>query len=184
MLLAWKLFGGYALQGFTLEVNGVPVQIAGVAETPRSAIEQSAYGQTPTIWFPVGLMERIGLQPMVTCVEAVLPDPVSGFAAEKLNGSLGISGSEYDLVENTERFGWKNSLQVFLHPDSRVMRTSSITYPYWENAARAAESRCGIYAALCLLLLLFPALTVLYWLIRGIVALRKAGSRLWKKRKA
>ena len=171
MLLAWKLFGGYDLRGLTIRINGVSVPIVGVASLPESGIEQAAYGQTPTVWFSARLAERMGIQPRVTCVEAVLPDPVSHFAAEKLSNALGLGQSQYELVENTGRFGLVNSLQVFLHQDSRVMRTSRVAFPYWENAARAAETRCGFCLAVMVLLLLFPAFPVLYWLRRGILAL-------------
>ena len=183
MQLAWKMFGGYDLQGVTVTVNGIPVQIAGVARGAETGIEQEASGQTPTIWLPMDLMDRIGVEPKVTCVEAVLPNPVAQFAVERLNAAVGVSGSDCDLVENTNRFGLQNSLQIFLHPDSRVMRTSRVTYPFWENAARAAESRCGIYAAALLLLLVFPAAVLLYWVVCALRLLRKKGGELVKKRK-
>ena len=127
------------------------------------------------------LMDRLGMGPQATCVEAVLPNPVSGFAAEKLKGVLG-SGSS-DVVENTGRFGFISSLNIFLHPDSRVMRTSRVVYPYWENAARVAENRCGMYAAAIILLLAFPSAVCVYWLFCGLAWLRKKGRELLRKRK-
>lgn len=181
MQLAWRLFGGYDLEGFALRVNGVPVQIAGVVRLPESKIEQEIYGETPTIWFSTGLMKRLGLDMPITCVEAVLPDSVSHFAADKLKKALGISEEYSDIVENTGRFNYLNSLRVFLHPDSRVIRTSRVTYPYWENAARVAESRSGFYAALIILLILFPFGVGVYWVYRGICSLRGRGKTLLNK---
>ena len=181
MQLAWRLFGGYELDGFDLRVNGIPVQIIGVVRLPDSKIEQEIYGETPTIWFSTGLMKRLGLDMPITCVEAVLPDTVSHFAADKLKKALGISEEYSDIVENTGRFNYVNSLRVFLHPDSRVIRTSRVTYPYWENAARVAESRSGFYAVLIILLLVFPAGVVIYWVYRGISSLRGRGKTLLKK---
>ena len=182
MQLAWRLYGGYDLKGFSLRVNGIPVQIVGVVRLPEAKVEQEIYGDTPTIWFSVGLMERLGLNMPITCVEAVLPDPVSHFAAEKLSQTLGIGDGYTDLVENTGRFGFVKSLLTFLRPDSRVIRTSRVTYPYWENAARVAESRCGFYAALLILLLVFPLCVLIFWLFWGLRLLRSKGAALLKRK--
>ncbi len=181
MQLAWRLFGGYDLKGFSLRVNGIPVQIVGVVRLPEAGIEQKIYGDTPTIWFSTGLMERLGLEVPITCVEAVLPDPVSHFAENKLKKSLNVSEGYSDMVENTGRFGLLPSLRAYLHPDERVIRTSRVTYPYWENAARVAESRCGFYAVLSILLLLFPVCYAIFCIFKGMRALRNTGKTLWKK---
>ncbi len=181
MQLAWRLFGGYDLQGMRITINGAPVQISGVARLPETGIEEEIFGQTPTIWLSMDLMDRLGMGPQATCVEAVLPNPVTGFAADKLKSLFG-SGSS-DVVENTGRFGFINSLTIFLHPDSRVMRTSRVVYPYWENAARVAENRCGMYAAAILLLLAFPFAVCIYWLFCGLSRLRKKGREILRKRK-
>ena len=151
MQLAWKLFGGYDLQGMTVSLNGIPVQIA--------------------------------VEPKATCIEAVLPDPVAGFALEQLKSAVGAVADSCAYVENTDRFSLLNSLEVFLHPDDRVMRTTRVTYPYWENAARVAESRCGIYAAVMFLLLVFPACVLLSWVYRGLAYIRRKGRELLKRRK-
>ena len=182
MQLAWRLFGGYDLKGFSLRVNGIPVQIVGVVRLPEAKIEQEIYGDTPTIWFSAGLMERLGLGVPITCVEAVLPDPVSRFAETKLRKSLGAADDYSDFVENTGRFGFVQSLLNYLHPDSRVIRTSRVTYPYWENSARVAESRCGFYAATIILLLLFPAGVILYWIFKSIGLVKRSGKSLLKKK--
>lgn len=181
MQLAWRLYGGYDLKGYSLHLNGAPVQIVGVVRLPDSKIEQNVYGDTPTIWFSAGLMERLGLEVPITCVEAVLPDPVSHFASGKLEKALGGGDGYRDLVENTGRFGFVKSLLVYLHPDSRVIRTSRVAYPYWENAARVAESRAGFYAALIILLLLFPLCVVVFWAFLGLRSLRERGMDLWKR---
>ena len=182
MQLAWKLFGGYDLKGFSLRVNGIPVQIVGVVRLPEAKIEQDVYGDMPTVWFSVGLMERLGLGVPITCVEAVLPDPVSHFAADKLKRVLALDEGYSDTTENTGRFGFVQSLLTYLHPDSRVIRTSRVAYPYWENAARVAESRCGFYAALLILLLLFPCCFAVFWVFRGAGILRRKGTALFKRR--
>ena len=128
-------------------------------------------------------MKRMGLEPKATCIEAVLPDPVAGFALEQLKSAVGAAADSCAYVENTDRFSLLNSLEVFLHPDDRVMRTTRVTYPYWENAARVAENRCGIYAAAMLLLLVFPACVLLFWVFCGLAYIRRKGRELLKRRK-
>lgn len=183
MQLAWKLFGGYDLQGMTVSLNGISVQIAGVARPPESGVEQQVLGTTPTLWFSMDLMKRMGLETKATCIEAVLPDPVAGFALEQLKNAVGAAADSSEYVENTDRFSLLNSLEVFLHPDDRVMRTTRVTYPYWENAARVAENRCGIYAAAMLLLLAFPVCVLLFWVFCGLAYIRRKGRELLKRRK-
>lgn len=183
MQLAWKLFGGYDLQGMSVKLNGIPVQITGVARSPESSMEQQVFGQTPTIWFSMDLMKRMGQEAKAVCVEAVLPDPVTHFALERLKNAVGTSAGTCEYVENTDRFSLKNSLEVFIHPENRVMRTSRVTYPYWENAARVAESRCGAYIAAMLFLLVFPACLLVYWAFRGLACIRRKGREFIKKRR-
>ena len=182
MQLAWKLFGGYDLQGMSITVDGVPVQIAGVARLPETGIEHDIYGQTPTLWLSMDLMDRLGFAPLATCVEAVLPNPVSDYAAGILKGAVAF-GDSGDMVENTGRFSLVKSLSVFLHPEERVVRTSRVAYPFWENAARVAESRCGIYVASMALLLLFPCAVCIYWLFHALSWVRGRVRGLIKKRR-
>ncbi len=183
MQLAWKLFGGYDLQGMTVAVNGIPVQITGVARPPESGIEQQIFGQTPTVWLSMDILKRMGQEPKAAYIEAVLPDPVTDFALDQLKKAVGVSGSSCEYLQNTDRFSLRKSLEAFLHPDSRVMRTSRVAYPYWENAARVAESRCGIYTAAMLFLLIFPACVILYWVLFGLHTLRKKTRELINRRK-
>ena len=183
MELAWKLFGGYELQGMSVYVNGVPVQVSGVARPPELRIEQEICGKAPMIWLSADLMERLGIEPRFTCVEAVLPDPVTHFAAQQLNTALGAGENTAEIVENTGRFRFLSCLKTFLDPRDRVVRTSRVSYPHWENAARVGESRCGLLAFALVLLLLFPALLCVYWLFHGLALLRRGLWSWLKKRK-
>ncbi len=183
MFLAWKLFGGYDLAGQTVHVNGVSAVITGVARLPEERLEQKAYGDTPTIWMSAGLMARLGMNVRITCVEAVLPDPVSHFAENQLKNAVGVGGESCDTVECTGRFSLQRSMQNLFQYNSRVMRTDSVSYPYWENAARAAESRCAILAAVTVALLLYPGLFLLYWLLRGLLEARRRIGESFRKRK-
>lgn len=169
MNLAWKLYGGYDLQGMSLTVNGLPVTIAGVVRAPAASPEREAYGETPTIWLSLGLMDKLGQTPNLTCYEAVLPNPVKSFAQSTLKTALSLPESSLELLENTGRFGFLTSLKNVWNPAARTMRTSRVIYPYWENAARLVESRSTLYAVLTAVLLLYPVIYILYLVISLLV---------------
>ena len=132
----------------------------------------------------MAFMQKLGMSPQITCVEAVLPDPVSHFAENQMKNAVGAGGDGCDMVDCTARFGLRRSLENLLQYNSRVMRTSRVSYPYWENAARAVESRCAILAAATLGLLLFPAGFLLFWLLKGLLRLKNRMELQIRKRKS
>lgn len=183
MNLAWKLFGGYDLRGMSVSVNGVPVQVTGVTEAPEG-IEAEAFGSEPTVWIPMELLEKTDSAPAVSCYELVLPNPVRGYGLEKTKALLSLSEESCDCLENTGRFSALNSLKNLVRTGSRMMRSSRIRYPFWENAARNAENRCAVYVGVAALLLLYPAGFVLVNAVLLLVRLRRTvRRRVEKKRK-
>ena len=82
----------------------------------------------------------------ITTYEIVMPDPVEGYAAAVLLKSLGDESGAV-VVDNTNRFGIRSLLQDLRDFAILGMRTHSVRYPYWENAAVGWET---IFAALLL----------------------------------
>jgi hypothetical protein len=112
----------------------------------------------------------------ITCYEAVLPNPVVGFAAGLANSELNADKS-CEVVENSLRYTSGSIFSnVLKNSGKRVMHLNGIEYPYWENAARLVESRCGTLLLLRLIFLLCPAVFVCVML----VALYKYIRRLLK----
>lgn len=183
--LAWKLFGGADAAGMELYVNGQACTVAGVAALPRNEDELAAYGGEPTLYVPYSLLARQeGGAPPITCYEAVLPETVDGFALETAEAALGLADGQYELVENTGRFSFSNSLRTARAYESRAQRVGRVYYPWWENAARAAESRRALLAAVVLLLGAYPAV---YAAAAGVCYGRRAvrkGKALLAARKA
>ena len=82
----------------------------------------------------------------ITTYEIVMPDPVEGYAAAVLKKALGENSGAI-VVDNTNRFGFRHLLEDLRDFALMGMRTGSVRYPYWENAAIGWET---IFAALLL----------------------------------
>ena len=157
--LAWKIFGGTDVAGMELYVNGYACTVAGVASVPQNKDEKGAYGSEATLYIPYSFLERQESgAPVVTCYEAVLPEAVKDFGTETIKKALGFEDTQCEVLQNTDRFGFGNSLGVAKTYESRSQRTGRIYYPWWENAARAVESRSSLLAVLLILLAIYPVI--------------------------
>lgn len=170
--VAWQLFGGEDVTGMEAYVNGHLCTVAGVARVPEA--ERTEYGDEATVYVSYDFFARTaGESPPVTCYEAVLPEAVKGFGQETVSQALGLGEEMCELRHNTGRFSFGRSLGVMGSLASRSQRTGRIYYPFWENAARAAESRAGLYAAGALAAAVWPAGYGAYWAAKGIRRLRR-----------
>ncbi len=77
------------------------------------------------------------------------------------------------FVENTYRFTADRLFSLAKHLVTRSMQVGGIYFPYWENAARAAEDRALIWAACALVTGAFPIALLIYELIRNAVRGKK-----------
>ncbi|MDO5456010.1 MAG: ABC transporter permease [Eubacteriales bacterium] len=99
----------------------------------------------------------------ITIYEIVMPDPVEGYAANKVRLALG-EDTPAIVVDNTNRFGYASLWRDLRDYPLLGMRTQQIRLPYWENAARGYEA---IFAMLFLAECILVGLTVLLiaWMI-------------------
>ena len=118
----------------------------------------------------------------VSCYEAILPDPVSGYALrtmQKCMREAGVSMDQITVVENTSRYDTFRLASLVTQPGVRSMQTAAIRYPYWENVALAWEDMLIPYALLQLVLRFAPILFLLFlilwyathksWTVGGII---------------
>lgn len=118
----------------------------------------------------------------VSCYEAILPDPVSGYALrtiQKCMREAGVSMDQITVVENTSRYDTFRLASLVTQPGVRSMQTAAIRYPYWENVALAWEDMLIPYALLQLVLRFAPLVFLLFlvlwyathksWTVGGIV---------------
>ena len=199
--LAWLLFGGSDLQGMSIEINGKPFVVGGVVERESDSASRMAYTVGQGLFMSYdAYAELTGQENLITCYEAVMAEPVKGFAARVATDHFKLGRGE--VLTNTGRFSVKRLMKLWTLADSRSMQGMGMMYPYWENAARVVEDRCARLLAGALLALLIPALAAVYWLFRLILrgkealeedllprakdnveeAVRKRQRRRWEKR--
>ena len=109
----------------------------------------------------------------IDCYEIVLPDPVSGFAKKLMTEKFPVG--EGVIVQNTGRFSLSGLISVIGKFGKRVMTTNGVIYPYWENAARMAESYAALLLILGTLFSLMPAVCLTIVLVKLTVREIKRG---------
>ena len=169
-MLAWILFGSSDVAGMEVEIGGLPYQIAGVVarETDKATGKFAEAG--PMLYIPYETWLQMG-DAGIDCYEAVLPEPVEGFAQTLLEENFPVGDGI--LQANTDRYTLGASLRMMRAFGTRGARLSPAVLPYWENAARYVEDWCTLLAFLALLLLIVPALCALAAFVWGWILLRK-----------
>jgi len=178
--LAWKLSGGVELKGTQIYIGSVRCFVSGVSEIPDS----KAYGDECVIYLPYSLLERLGKQINVTCYEAVLPNPIEGFGGKIFAFALSSYEGSCVIVENTGRFGIPRLYGVLRDMRSRFWRTDTVTFPFWENEARANESIAALLLAAAAAAAVFPVLLTLYYIGKLNKYIRKKITDTIKKRRS
>ena len=74
------------------------------------------------------------------------------------------------IVQNTGRFSVSSLISVIGAFGKRSMTTNGVIYPYWENAARMAESYAALYLLLGTLLAIMPVVCLTIVLVKFITA--------------
>ena len=171
---AWLLFGAVDLAGMSFSINGVPFVVAGVYEHERDGFSKAAYGEGMRIYMNYNSYVRLFPDAKdlgVSCYELVLAEPVKGFARTAAEEKFPIKKAE--LVDNTYRFETGRLFKLLKAGSERSMHKGSAVYPYWENAARAAEDRAALWLACALATGVLPAALLVYWVIRSLAHGRK-----------
>lgn len=164
--MAWLLFGGTDLVGMTVTINNIPYVVAGVISREDDRASESTYTGGAGLYMSFEAFNAMTEQG-VSCYEIVMPEPVDGFGASVLEEDFSIG--EGEITENSGRFSFSNELKILGAFGTRSMRTGSVSYPYWENAARYYEDWCALFLLLGMLLAVAPLillLAVLYRLLR------------------
>lgn len=178
--VAWRLFGGYDLQGSEVWINGKSFFVAGVVAREDDFVTRKAYTAGMGIYMSYEGYESISDKTGISCYEIVLPEPVDGFALGVVEKHFPIDRGE--IVDNTERFDAKNLFRVVKQFGERSMQTKGVIYPYWENAARYLEDWCALLLLAAVVLLAVPAVTVVVVGIRLIARGKETfEEELWPK---
>ncbi len=184
---AFNLFGSSDVAGMEVTINGKTFPIAGVVKSEddfatAAALDAGAEASSdPTgvqsaskamIYMSYAALNAMAELP-IDCYEIVLPDPVSGFAKKLMTEKFPVG--EGVIVQNTGRFSLSGLISVIGKFGKRVMTTNGVIYPYWENAARMAESYAALLLILGTLFGLMPAVCLTIVLVRLAVREIKRG---------
>ncbi|MEA4823874.1 MAG: ABC transporter permease [Clostridiaceae bacterium] len=168
---AWQLFGSYDVAGMEVKIGERPMIVAGVVAATENQWETAAYGDTPRIYMDyttLGEYQEIE----ITCYEAVMPDPVTGFAKALLEKALPVDETSRSVVENSSRYSFLTLFRLLKGLAESRNISVPVVYPWWENAARVLEVQVAILQLAWLALCVVPA--------AGLVVL---AVRLWKGRR-
>ncbi|MDE7279269.1 MAG: hypothetical protein K2N26_06040, partial [Oscillospiraceae bacterium] len=76
------------------------------------------------------------------------------------------------VVENSALYGLKKRCEIIADFCMRSVVDGAVVYPFWENAARISEDKSALLLALQILFIVFPTVTVLYF-VRLLIKNRK-----------
>ena len=156
-VLAWMLYGSKDLAGLTVRIGEQDFVISGVVAQADDRFSRAVTELGPTIYLDYSAREALSAGGAL-CYEVVLPEPVKGFARGIMTDSFGKLGQ---VVENTNRFSFSNSLRRLRTIGTLGARTEAVAYPVWENAAVCAETWCALLRGLGLACLIYPAAVLL-----------------------
>ncbi len=158
---AWKLFGGYELSDMQITLDGYPCRVYGVFDDSQENPEG-----TPVLYADYDLLYKMGKRDVpITCFEAVLPEPVKNFAQDTLMLAIEFGSGEYELVNNTKRYNFKECFLQIPEFFSRTDRNTGVYFPKWENEARRIESMCILLVFFISLFSVYPVLLALFLII-------------------
>lgn len=160
---AWQLFGATDVVGMSVTIGGAEYTVCGVGRAPSSTPYDEAYGDAPRAYILFDSVAGADV-PEALVYEAVLPNPIDGFAAGTLKKALSPDEKTTVTVENSARFSASALWEQLKERERLGVRTSRVTFPWWENVARVAEYRAASMFAAELGLLGAAALIVLVWI--------------------
>ena len=79
-----------------------------------------------------------------------MPEPVKGFAESVVKEAF--PAGSWELVNSSERFRLGPLFSSMKDFGTRSMRVGTLSYPYWENAARYMRDMAGFFLVLAALL--------------------------------
>jgi len=115
-------------------IAGNPYRVAGVYARQQGDLETLAGSKDTTVYISYTTLQQI-TGGNITCYEVVMPNPVDGFAMDRMLEINVSPEGMVKMVENSDRFSYRALYTVWKERASRTMRTDNIVLPYWENLA-------------------------------------------------
>jgi len=187
---AFYLYGSEDVVGMPVYIGNVQYYIRGVAARDDGYFEKKAGLSEAVCYVSVDTLRTHGTIIGSYTYEAVIPNPVDGFAKDTVVAALNDSLQQIEVVENSARYSFGAKKEIVLDFGVRSMSRNSILYPYWENIARAVEDLCGVlfviqsvaFVIAAVLLVLY--IRILYkkrtWSVKELVT--KAGDAMYERK--
>ncbi len=153
---AWQLFGSNNVAGMTVYIGGIPHIVTGVVERQSGYLAEAAGLDSTLVYVSYQTLSELGQNNGINHYEIVMPNPVTGFAANYIKEGLGSNEKETEVVENTTRYSLVSRLKLLTQFGTRSMNGKAIIYPYWENIARSYEDILAIMTLFGILFLAYP----------------------------
>ena len=179
---AWQLYGATDIADKTIDIGSRQFVISGVYRANADKTEAQARGNESYIFMDYDLFRELYPEKNLISYEAVMPNPVKGFALLALKEAFGepedtlyaedivLSFSDKEYVDNTTRFDTVPLLRKLIALPKLMMHTTQVSYPYWENAVRALELKLE-FLLLFKILFLLPVLVTI--MIVAVVSFRQ-----------
>ena len=164
---AWLLFGSDDVAGMGFEINGQPFYVAGVIEREDDRFSRLAYTDGMGIYMSWDGWKKLSETAEISCYELVMAEPVKGFVYRAAQEKFPIGTGE--MLDNSYRFDWERIIKIIKDSPTRFMHLGNASYPYWENAARAAENSCLVWLLAAVLTALMPAVLLIFFSIKAFV---------------
>ncbi|MDR2605887.1 MAG: ABC transporter permease [Oscillospiraceae bacterium] len=176
---AWVLFGSSDVAGKYVTISGNYYKIAGVIRTETDEYSKAAYNLSfdnryPLIFVPYEMLESDTTEVQFSTYEFVTQSLFTTFVRDMFKvqeiSSSAAPLANAELKLNTNRFSIPNTYEVLMNLSARSVRTSTIVYPYWENAARIIESKLAIRLVILIALAVIPLFSLIYlfgWLLKN-----------------
>lgn len=173
--LAWRLFGGTNLQGMTVTINNLPYLVAGVVEREKDFASEKADDGSARMYMSYSAYNTISggdesAGEPVDCYEIVMPQPVEGFAEDVMENTFATGSGE--VINNSGRFTFGEIFDIIKQFGTRSMHTTSVIYPYWENAARCLGDWCALFMLLGIIFGISPLVCAFIVLLILLIRLR------------
>lgn len=174
---AWTLFGAREVAGMYVDICGKACIIRGVIKCDEGLFSKASEEEIPTVYVDFDLLsefqggslsegafdeeavageEMLNESSKVSCYELLVQNPVNGFGKDKLKEIIGLEDGQVEIIENSSRFNLKNRFFRIGQIGKRSMNLYGVTYPFWENRARAYEDITTAILILQIICLLYP----------------------------
>ncbi len=157
---AWQLFGSNDIAGMQVTIQAVPHLVAGVIRHPEGRMWENAGLSSGTVYVSCETLAAYGETAGIKQYEAVMPDPVSGFAFRLIKERFGFDERQMQVIDNTERYSLQPLLTVIADFGVRSMQQDAVSYPYWENYARGYEDILALMLLFRALFLVVPIVII------------------------